>query len=49
MVLPIYKRWGFEHSGDNVRDAFVLAQIVRALNGQVELAKFQKESLNKIS
>lgn len=49
MVLPIYKRWGFEHNSDNVRDAFVLAQIARALNGQVELTKFQKEALNKIS
>jgi crossover junction endodeoxyribonuclease RuvC len=49
MVLPIYKRWGFEHRSDNVRDAFVLAQIARALNGQVELTKFQKEALNKIS
>lgn len=49
MVLPIYKRWGFEHNSDNVRDAFVLAQIARALNGQAELTKFQKEALNKIS
>jgi crossover junction endodeoxyribonuclease RuvC len=49
MVLPIYKRWGFEHNSDNVRDAFVLAQIARALNGQVELTKFQQEALNKIS
>jgi crossover junction endodeoxyribonuclease RuvC len=49
LVLPIYKRWGFEHNSDNVRDAFVLAQIARALNGQVELTKFQKEALNKIS
>lgn len=32
MVLPIFKRWGFEHSSDNVRDAFVLAQIARTLH-----------------
>lgn len=49
MVLPIYKRWGFEHNSDNVRDAFVLAQIARALHGQVELTKFQQEALNNIS
>ncbi|WP_199426837.1 RuvC family protein [Thermaerobacillus caldiproteolyticus] len=49
MVLPIYKRWGFEHSSDNVRDAFVLAQMARALNGQAELTKFQEEALKKIS
>lgn len=34
MTIPIYKHWGFEHKSDNVRDAFVLAQIVKAL--QVE-------------
>ncbi|KFZ41910.1 hypothetical protein CS060_04335 [Anoxybacillus flavithermus] len=49
LVLPIYKRWGFEHNSDNVRDAFVLAQIARALHGQAELTKFQQEALNKIS
>lgn len=32
MVLPIFKRWGFEHSSDNVRDAFVLSQIARELH-----------------
>lgn len=31
MVLPIFRRWGFEHSSDNVRDAFVLAQIAKEL------------------
>lgn len=32
MLLPIFKRWGFEHCSDNVRDAFVLAQIARAVH-----------------
>ncbi|WP_240371706.1 RuvC family protein [Anoxybacteroides rupiense] len=49
LVLPIYKRWGFEHESDNVRDAFVLAQMAQALRGQAELTKFQQEALNKIS
>lgn len=31
MVLPIYKRWQFEHDSDNVRDAFVLAKIAEAI------------------
>jgi crossover junction endodeoxyribonuclease RuvC len=31
MVLPLFKQWGFEHSSDNVRDAFVLAEIARCL------------------
>lgn len=47
MVLPIWKRWGFEHSSDNVRDAFVLAQIARALapNIEVQVTKEQFEVL----
>jgi crossover junction endodeoxyribonuclease RuvC len=48
MVLPIYKRWGFEHSSDNVRDAYVLAQIAKALKGESELTSFQKEVLEKV-
>lgn len=31
MVLPIFKCWGFEHSSDNVRDAFVLSRIAMNL------------------
>lgn len=31
LVLPIFKRWGFEHASDNVRDAYVLAQVARAI------------------
>lgn len=30
MAVEIYKRWGYEHSSDNVRDAYVLAQIARS-------------------
>jgi crossover junction endodeoxyribonuclease RuvC len=32
MTVPIYRLWGFEHKSDNVRDAFVLAQIARSLH-----------------
>lgn len=31
MTLPIYRLWGFEHKSDNVRDAYVLAQMAKAL------------------
>lgn len=48
MVLPIYKRWGFEHSSDNVRDAFVLAQIAKALHEKEGLTNFQIEVLEKV-
>ncbi len=48
MVLPIYKKWGFEHSSDNVRDAYVLAQIAKALHDQEGLTEYQKEVLKKV-
>lgn len=31
MVLPIYRKWGFENRSDNVRDAYVLAQIAKSI------------------
>lgn len=50
MVLPIFKRWGFEHSSDNVRDAFVLAQIALTLTGKmaIQITKTQWEVLEAI-
>lgn len=46
--IEIYKRWGFEHPSDNVRDAYVLAQIVRAMHEPVKLTKFQQEVIDAI-
>ncbi|NIK12848.1 hypothetical protein [Alkalibacillus almallahensis] len=48
MILPIFKRWGFEHDSDNVRDAFVLAQIGRYLDGHKEPTSFQQDVLSKL-
>jgi crossover junction endodeoxyribonuclease RuvC len=55
MVLPIYRKWGFEHSSDNVRDAFVLAKIAAALRGDSDptvqpnsLTTYQAEVLDAI-
>jgi crossover junction endodeoxyribonuclease RuvC len=49
MVLPIYKKWGFEHSSDNVRDAFVLAQMAKGIYDSSNLTEYQKEALKKVS
>lgn len=46
--VEIYKRWGFEHKSDNVRDAYVLAQIIRALHEPVKLTAFQVDVLEVI-
>lgn len=48
MVLPIYKKWGFEHSSDNVRDAYVLAQMAKAIVNPSNLTEYQKEALKKV-
>lgn len=46
--VEIYKRWGFEHKSDNVRDAYVLAQIARSLHEPVKVTVFQQEVLRAI-
>jgi crossover junction endodeoxyribonuclease RuvC len=50
LAVHIYKRWDFEHPSDNVRDAYVLAQIARALSPDIEvqLTKQQAEVLQAI-
>jgi crossover junction endodeoxyribonuclease RuvC len=50
MVLPIYRKWGFEHRSDNVRDAFVLAQIIKAISNPAVLvpAKYEAEVIEAL-
>jgi crossover junction endodeoxyribonuclease RuvC len=48
LAVEIYKRWGFEHKSDNVRDAYVLAQIARGIFDMGGLPKFQQDIINKI-
>lgn len=48
MILPLYKHWNFEHDSDNVRDAFVLAQIARAIRIGTASTKYQQEVVQAI-
>lgn len=48
LVLPIYKKWGFEHSSDNVRDAYVLAKMAYSMYNHEGLAKYEQDVLKKI-
>lgn len=49
LAVHIFKRWGFEHPSDNVRDAYVLAQIARALYSTVDgLIAPQREVIEAI-
>lgn len=49
LVLPIYKKWNYEHSSDNVRDAYVLAQMARGLHGKMKLTEYQYDALKKVN
>ncbi|MFB6364262.1 crossover junction endodeoxyribonuclease RuvC [Paenibacillus elgii] len=48
LILPIHRHWGFESSSDNVRDAYVLAQIARSLDMELELTQYQREVLDAL-
>ncbi|WP_341323462.1 hypothetical protein NSQ62_08285 [Solibacillus sp. FSL H8-0523] len=48
MILPIFKKWKFEHESDDVRDAYVLARIGYSMYFQDNLLEYEKEVLKKI-
>lgn len=48
LSVHIFKQWGFEHSSDNVRDAYVLAQIARAVHMGTAQHKYQRDVIETI-
>lgn len=48
LILPIHHKWGFEHSSDNVRDAYILAQIAKSLHTKKVKTQYQKEVIEAI-
>lgn len=50
VAINVNKRWGFEpiDNNDNITDAFVLAQISRAIRGHGELTDFQNKIIKKV-
>lgn len=48
LAVHIFKQWGFESKSDNVRDAFVLAQIARAIRMGTAITKYQQEVVKAI-
>ncbi|MFS0643767.1 hypothetical protein [Siminovitchia sp. 179-K 8D1 HS] len=48
MVLPIYKKWGFEHDSDNVRDAYVLSRIGYSMYNHDGLTKYEQDILKNL-
>ncbi|MFD1179650.1 hypothetical protein ACFQ3W_25585 [Paenibacillus puldeungensis] len=48
LAVHIFKHWGFESKSDNIRDAFVLAQIARAIRMSTANTKYQQEVIQTI-
>lgn len=48
MAVPIFKRWGFEDTSNNVTDAYVLARIAESLHKRTVLVKEQAEVIEAI-
>jgi len=50
MTIPIYRLWNFEHKSDNVRDAFVLSKVVKALDDakRADIQSYHKYQLEVI-
>lgn len=48
VAVNTFKRWQFECKSNNVTDAYVLAQIARALHEDVKLLQYQKEVIDVV-
>jgi crossover junction endodeoxyribonuclease RuvC len=48
VAVEVYKRWGVQYKSNNVTDAYVLAQIARAMHEPVHLIKCQEEVIQKL-
>lgn len=48
LVLPIYKKWGFESWSDNIRDAYVLARMAYSMYNPKDLKQYEIEVLKKM-
>ena len=48
ILLAVYKKWGVEFQTNDEADAFVAAQIVRALGEKLEALAYEKEVLKKL-
>ena len=48
LILPLYKKWGYEHSSDNVRDAYGLARIGYSIDHIDELNMLEKGVINDL-
>ena len=48
LVLPLYKKWGYEHHSDNVRDAYVMSRMAYSMYNHDGLQGYEKDVLKKM-
>lgn len=48
LVLPIYKKWGFESYSDNIRDALVMAKMAYYMYNPSGLLQYEIDVLKKM-
>ncbi len=48
LILPIYKKWGYENDSDNCRDAYVLSRIAYSTEHIDELNLMEKGIVNDL-
>lgn len=48
LVLPLYKKWNYEHRSDNVRDAYIMAKMVYSMFNQQGLQGYEQDVLRKM-
>lgn len=48
LVLPVYKKWGFESSSNDITDAYILARMGWSMYNPEGLLEYEKEVLKKI-
>ena len=48
LVLPMYKKWGYEHHSDNVRDAYVMSRMAYSMYNHDGLQGYEQDVLRKM-
>lgn len=48
MILPVYKKWGFESTVNDITDAFVLSRVAFSMYNHDGLLAYEKEVLKKL-
>ena len=48
LILPVYKKWGFESTVNDITDAYIMARIAYSIYNHDDLLTYEKEVLKKI-